>query len=415
MERSWVHLVVGAAALFVVVVGIRHFSGSDSSSDFEEASASRPQVASLPERAASDKGGWIARPGDAEPGDAIGARGRGMPGSRAADGPGARSGSGSPSGSGSGAGGISSGQRGGSVVIDRGRAATGGGGGAPGFHASTGGIAGSQGGDALQVDSSVAAVDAPFEGARPITGPIGGAGGGRGASHDTVQQVTDKPADSKPVPDDGGPVLSLPFDKSPEPDRGDGAVFSQGVTFDSGQGAVFQADSQFVVPNGGNLKGDGGAISMWVQPSWAGGDESNASLAQLRNQNQWDDRLQIFKNGVYLRFLMASSGEAEGQGQESNIGLNISDWAPGDWHNVVASWGQNDSGQLVQQFYVDGKLVGQEPVKGGFNVRPGTPLYIGSDLPQGTSGFGGAISQFKAFGGAVTPDQVSNLASERPQ
>ncbi len=408
MERSWVHLVVGAAALFVVVAGIKHFSGSDSPSDFEEASASRPQVASLPERVSSDKGGWIARPGDAEPGNAMGTRGPGLQGSRATGAPGARSDSGS--------GGTSSDQRGGSVVVDRGRTAAGSGSGGTGFRASAGGIAGPGGGDALEVGSSVPVVDAPFDGARPITGPIGGAGGGRTASHDAVQQVTDKPADgSKPVPDDGGPVLSLPFDKSTEPDRGDGAVFSQGITFDSGQGAVFQTDSQFVVPNGGNLKGDGGAISMWVQPSWAGGDESNASLAQLRNQNQWDDRLQIFKNGVYLRFLMASSGTAEGQGQESNIGLNISDWAPGDWHNVVASWGQNDSGQLVQQFYVDGKLVGQEPVKGGFNVRPGTPLYIGSDLPQGISGLGGAISQFKAFGGAVTPDQVSSLASDRPQ
>jgi hypothetical protein len=260
--------------------------------------------------------------------------------------------------------------------------------------------------------STVPVADVPFEGARPITGAIGGAGrAGQGASHDTVQEVTDKPADgSKPAPDDGGPVLSLPFDKTTEPDRGDPAVVEHGVTFDSGEGAIFSTDSQFVVPNGGNLKGDGGSISMWVQPGWAGGDDSNASLAGLRNLNQWEDRLQIFKNGVYMRFLMADSA-----GQESNIGQNISDWQPGDWHQIVATWGQNENGQLVQSFFIDGKMVGQAPVQGQFNVRPGTPLYVGSDLPQGVPGTNGAISQFQAYNRALAPDEVANLASNRPK
>ena len=149
---------------------------------------------------------------------------------------------------------------------------------------------------------------------------------------------------------------------------------------------------------------------MWVQPQWAGGDESNASLAGLRNPNQWEDRLQIFKNGVYMRFLMADSA-----GQESNIGMNISDWTPGDWHHMAATWGPNDSGQLMQSFYVDGKLIGQVPVSGQFNVRPGTPLYIGSDLPQGVPGANGAISQFQGFGHALGPNEIANLASNRPK
>jgi len=244
-----------------------------------------------------------------------------------------------------------------------------------------------------------------------MTGAVGGGGqAGHAGSQQPVQQVSDKPADGSKPPDDGGPVLSLPFDKTTQPAKGDTAVFEQGVTFDSGQGAVFSTDSQFVVPNGGNLNGDSGAISMWVQPGWAGGDESNASLAQLRNQNQWEDRLQVFKNGMYMRFLMTDS-----TGQESNIGTNISDWAPGDWHNLIASWGPNDNGQLTQSFYVDGKLIGQVPVQGPFAVRPGTPLYIGSDLPMGIPGANGAISQFQAYGKAATPDLVATLSSQRPQ
>jgi hypothetical protein len=393
MERSWVYAIVGAAALFVVVVGTKHFSSSDSE---ETTARSRLQVAAIPERVRSEGGGWIARPGDAdEPG--AGTRPAGSTFQRGGS---AGIGRGGPGGSGPDD--VASGRRGASVFVDRGRSGTSGGG--TGLR---GTIPGGSGADAIQVGSAVPAADVPFEGARPITGPLGGR-----ADHttqETVHGTTDKPADgSNPVPADGGPVLSLPFDKSTQPDRGDSPVFEQGVTFDSGDGAVFSTDSQFVVPNGGNLTGAGGAISMWVQPEWAGGDASNASLAQLRNQNQWEDRLQIFKNGVYMRFLMSDNS-----GQESNIGLNISDWQPGDWHHLVATWGQNDSGQLTQSFYADGKLIGQVPVTGQFQVRPGTPLYIGSDLPNGVPGANGAISQFQAYNRPLTPDEVANLATSR--
>jgi hypothetical protein len=354
-------------------------------------------VAALPDMARPQGSGWIARQGD--PNEST--SGSSRTGSIAPRGvAGVRS-------SGPGAEGASS-RGGASVFVDRTRGGTGAGSVGIGV-----GAAGRAGADAIQMNSNVPVADVPFEGARPITGPIGGAGGrtGQALSHDTVQQGTDKPADtSKPVPDDGGPVLSLPFDKTTEPDRGDSAVVEQGVTFDSGQGAVFSTNSEFVVPNGGNLKGDGGSISMWVQPGWAGGDDSNASLAGLRNLNQWEDRLQIFKNGVYMRFLMSDSA-----GQESNIGQNISDWQPGDWHHLAATWGQNDNGQLTQSFFIDGKLVGQVPVQGPFNVRPGTPLYVGSDLPQGVPGTNGAISQFQAYNRALAPDEVANMAANRPK
>jgi len=404
MERPWVYLVVGGAALFVVVLGIKHFSGSDA----EERSASHPQVAALPERARSQGGGWIARPGESDEPGATTSTHSSSPLHGAAAGTGGVRGSEDTGTTGTGA----SGRRGASVFVDQSR---GGGvgssggvgsGGATSFRAPT---SGGSGGDAIKVGSAVPAADVPFEGARPISGPLGGRAA-QGSSHETVQQVTDKPVDSKPVPDDGGPVLSLPLNKDTQPERGDSAVFEQGVTFDSGDGAVFSTDAQFVVPNGGNLKGDAGSLSMWVQPEWAGGDETNASLAQLRNQNQWEDRLQIFKNGMYMRFLMSDSG-----GQESNIGTNISDWAPGDWHHLAATWGQNDAGQLMQSFYVDGRLIGQVPVQGQFNVHPGTPLYIGSDLPQGIQGANGAISQVQAYGRPLDPTEIANLAASRPK
>ncbi|HVO27392.1 MAG TPA: LamG domain-containing protein [Candidatus Margulisiibacteriota bacterium] len=398
MERSWVYLVVGAAALAAVVFGIKHLSSSEAGLDAEKPREHQQQLAGLPDMGRPQGSGWIARQGGPNEPTSSGSSRTGSTAPRGASAGGVRDSAGP--------GGAPSNRGGASVLVDRTRGGTG------ESRAGVGAVA-RAGGDAIQMNANVPVADVPFQGARPITGPIGGAGGrsGQAPSHDTVQQVTDKPADtSKPVPDDGGPVLSLPFDKTTAPDRGDAAVVEQGVTFDSGQGAVFSTNSQFVVPDGGNLKGEGGSISMWVQPGWAGGDDSNASLAGLRNLNQWEDRLQIFKNGVYMRFLMADSA-----GQESNIGQNISDWQPGDWHQVVATWGQNDNGQLMQSFYIDGKMVGQVPVQGQFNVRPGTPLYVGSDLPQGVPGTNGAISQFQAYNRALAPDEVANLAANRPK
>jgi len=396
MERSWVYVVVGGAALFVVVLGIKHFSGSDA----EEPPASRPQVAALPERARSQGGGWIARPGEPdEPGASITTHGSG-PGRASVAAAGGLRGS-EVAGTGAAAE-----RRGASVFVDKGPGGSGGSGGTS-FRAPT---SGGLGGDAIRVGSAIPAADVPFEGARPIAGPLGGRMA-QGPSHETVQQTTtDKPVDSSKPPADGGPVLSLPFDKTTQPERGDTAVVQQGVTFDSGQGAVFSTDSQFVVPNGGNLNGEAGSLSMWVQPAWAGGDDTNASLAQLRNQNQWEDRLSIFKNGIYMRFLLSDSA-----GQESNIGTNISDWAPGDWHHLAATWGQNDAGQFMQSFYVDGRLIGQVPVQGQLNVRPGTPLFIGSDLPQGIPGANGAISQVQAYGRPLDSTEIANLAAGRPK
>jgi hypothetical protein len=140
-----------------------------------------------------------------------------------------------------------------------------------------------------------------------------------------------------------------------------------------------------------------------MQPQWGGGDEGDASLVQLRDSDQWDNRLQIFKNGRYLRFLFTPD-----TGKESNVAAVVDAWQPNEWHQVTATWGDS-----VQSFYVDGHLVGQQTYTGQLDVRTGTPLYIGSDLPRGGPSAGGAISNFQVYRTPLGPDAVSNLASSR--
>lgn len=387
MEKPWVYAVAAVCGLFVVVMGIRHFRSSEP----DQPRTPYTRVASLPERATNDSSGWTARVGGTTSAGTLGgeavARGSGREQHGAAGG--SRS---SATGSG--------GNRGlASAFTDRGATGRG------SFGATSSLPKGSTSAPsgAIHADAGVSAAGVPFEGGKSLTDireahlsnpNLGGTQGGGGTA-----QGTDTTADANDVPADGGPVLSLPFEGSTEPDRGDAAVFEQGVTFDSGEGAVFSTDSQFVVPNGGNISGDAGTVSFWMQPQWEGGDESNASLVQLRNQNVWENRLQVFKNGRYLRFLLTDSS-----GLEHNIGATIDSWQPGEWHQVTATWGE-----ALQSFYVDGKLVGQVTVDGQLNVQPGTPLYIGSDLKGGVPGANGAISQFQVYNRPLAPNEVNNL------
>jgi len=380
MEKAWVYAVVGGCALLVAVLAARQFSGSVP----EEKMPPHVDVAALSERGRGESGGWIARTDDDKPVPGGGAARDKASGSRFEH----SAAGGSERDRGRGATSIydASGRaRGGTSVITS----------APPSSARES--------DAIQARPSVQPAEVPFEGARSLSGR--GAPSGRGREGSEQRQAVAEPgteaASSEPDPD--GLVLSLPFDNSTQPDKGDPNVVEQGVQIQPGEGANFALDSQFVVPNGGNISGEAGTVSFWVQPGWVGGEANDASLVQLRNQNVWENRLQIFKNGRYLRFLLTDSA-----GIESNIGATIDAWQPGDWHHVTATWGDG-----MQSFYVDGKLIGQVSLQGQLDVRPGTPLYVGSDVPEGIPAANGTLSQFKVYNRPLGPDEVGQLATSR--
>jgi len=197
------------------------------------------------------------------------------------------------------------------------------------------------------------------------------------------------------------PVLSIPFERSAEPEKGDTApIVADGVTFDS-EGARFSVDSQFVVPNAGNVQGAAGTITFWLQPEWAGDVESDASLVQLRTST-FENRLQIFKNGRYLRFLFCDN-----TGIESGVGTDVSGWKPGERHMITATWGDG-----VTVLYIDGRSYGARDYDGELEVGPETPLYIGSDHPGGGPGARSAISNFQIYSRALSADEIANLYSQ---
>ncbi|MCK6556265.1 LamG domain-containing protein [Candidatus Binatia bacterium] len=236
---------------------------------------------------------------------------------------------------------------------------------------------------------------AAFKGARTASGVRMGGGG-----TETVTGTGGTAAESGTEQEDDL-VVSLPLkDGSVEAEKGDSPVVAEGVTYDGGN-LRFSTDSQMILPNAGNISGEAGSIAFWIQPDWNGSEDSSAALVDVRTQHTFENRIQIDKNGQYLRFIFADD-----TGSESGAGAEIGHWQAGEWHNVVATYGEG-----MTNFYVDGKLVGSKPYTGQFNVLPGTQFRIGSNYPGDGPGAGGAMSDFKVYRRPLGPDEVGQMST----
>lgn len=161
------------------------------------------------------------------------------------------------------------------------------------------------------------------------------------------------------------------------------------------EGIVLTPDSKLVFPDAGNVRGDAGTISLDVVPNWAGSDESNNSLVQIVNPNQWSNAFLLVKNGRYLRFVFRDN-----TGAERDISVPIDAWTPGDRHNVTVTWGD-----AATAMYIDGRMVGQNTYPGQLEIRPGTPMHLGSAF-ENFRGFDGGIKA-EVFGRAKNADEVA--------
>jgi hypothetical protein len=210
--------------------------------------------------------------------------------------------------------------------------------------------------------------------------------------------------------DPNAPVLSLPLTNSTQDEKGTAAAIDENVKCGgAGQGCVFDTNSQLAIADAGNLSGDAGSISFCFQPQWAGSDQVNASLVDLRTPNEWSNHLKVFKNGVYFRFSLWPS-----DGPEAGVSANISSWQPGQWHPVTVTYGPDpQTGQNMMSMYLDGTLIGQQPYESQLQV-PDQPLYIGSDVPGGQPGAGGSLMNFQAYNRVLGGNDITNFANGCP-
>jgi concanavalin A-like lectin/glucanase superfamily protein len=226
---------------------------------------------------------------------------------------------------------------------------------------------------------------------------------GGSLAHPSHNERVEERADpnQEPPPDPDGALLSLPLSREHGTLALDSTapMIEQDITYsDDGSGVKFGPSSVLAYPNSGNVRGDGGTISLDINPEWNGGDDGDFSLMNLRTPNDPSDLMRLYKNGRYLRFIFADD-----TGQERDVGVDISNWQAGQPHNVQVTWGDASNA-----LYVDRQLAGQNTYEGTFDPR-GVPMYIGSDVPQAPStGAGGTISNVQVLGKPLTPADIAS-------
>ena len=381
MDRPWVVIVGGACGLLLVGLAVKH-CGSPNSDGLAEGTPAH--VEKLARRSGSDRAGWIAHPDMGEMGHPADTATAGSPRRTSAQGTHSQ---GAPRVDTSG----SAPEAGGAAVVTSGARAR--------NYIGVGSAAGSDVSDSgtVQVGGKV-----PLPSGAPFQGALTGSPESQGEREQRMlrnflNQPGDPGAPKDPQSSEDGVLLEMSFDKTTQADRGDATpMIEEGVTLDEG-GARFDTNAKFAIPNAGNIKGEAGTISFSVTPDWSGSDSNLASLLQLRGDT-WENRLQIFKDGPYMRFLFTPDS-----GIESGGGTNISNWQPGDQHQITATWGVTDSGERLASLYIDWRLAAQQPYQGQLMVQPNLPLYIGSDYQGGAPGAGGSISSLKILDHASAP------------
>lgn len=135
-----------------------------------------------------------------------------------------------------------------------------------------------------------------------------------------------------------------------------------------------------------NPNGDEGTVAFQITPDWDGGEEGDGELLALRDDGVLQPRLRVLKNGKYLRVIFTTV-----DGEESEVSLDISEWASGEVHSIAATWGD---GSVA--LYADGMRVGSNSYAGSMEIPPGTPLVLGSDVPPGGPD-GAVVRDFELF------------------
>ncbi len=183
------------------------------------------------------------------------------------------------------------------------------------------------------------------------------------------------------------------------------SVFGEGVVlFDSSKQQEFPADSRLQIEDAKNIiSGEAGTISFWLQPQWDGSDQTSGTLVQLGNAEAKQNALEIFKDGQSLHLSLADNSRT--QVETSSL---IDTWRYGEQHLVTATWGQG-----AVAFYIDGRLVGQQPFAGQLDVPPQTPLDIGSGYPDATT-LPGVLSDFRMYKRTLGANEVADQALVAP-
>lgn len=159
--------------------------------------------------------------------------------------------------------------------------------------------------------------------------------------------------------------------------------------FESEERALYDTAEPFEVPFEGDFP-DRGTFSFWLNPVWDQTSQDDASFVTVA-----DGRLRIVKNVSFLRY---ETVDANGNGD--GIGVRITDWQPGEWHFVTATW---DEGVIA--LYVDGTLIGQKHIP-SLELPADSSVTVGSLFPPGRPIAPGMIGGFRFRGRPLNPGTI---------
>ncbi len=189
----------------------------------------------------------------------------------------------------------------------------------------------------------------------------------------------------KPVPSDNGDDVALKVDTTKDITDQDGQATGKVQDAQDGdQGVKVEDNTRVEFPNAGNASKEG-SISFTIKPEWAGSDPSDNALVQIRQEHEWNNRLEIVKNGEFLRFILTDN-----TGKEADISTRITDWQPNEEKAIEFSWGNGRT-----EATVDNQVVGRNDYPGELQFGDNTPMFFGADHPGSSYGSArGTIGHF---------------------
>lgn len=197
--------------------------------------------------------------------------------------------------------------------------------------------------------------------------------------------------------------LAVPFNGNGESLGAMVPIVDEHVDYNLDEGAYFPPEARFAYGDAGNVKNNAGTIAFWIKPNWDGTDPRNASLVQYHTED-WSNRLQIFKNGIYLRYLFTDN-----TGNETNLSVDMQrdGWVAGDWHHIAITWGDS-----LITMYTDGVQRANGTYLGDLEVPTGTALWVGSDAPGGNPGADATLQDFVVEDRAMDSSEIGQMYAQ---
>lgn len=183
-------------------------------------------------------------------------------------------------------------------------------------------------------------------------------------------------------PADRGDDVALQVNTTKDITDQDGQAVGEVKDDSEQEGVKFADNTRVEFPNPASKEG---SISFTIKPDWGGADATDNALVQIRAEHEWNNRLEIVKNGEFLRFILTDN-----TGKEADISARITDWQPGQEKAIEFSWGNGRT-----EATVDNQVVGRNEYPGELQFSPNTPMIFGADHPGSTYGSANAtISNF---------------------